>query len=121
MCGIAGYVGANRPELLAPMCEALIHRGPDDAGEWFDAEAGVGFGHRRLSIIDLSPAGHQPMSNADESVWITYNGEIYNFQEHRKRLEQNGYRFRSQSDTEVLIALYEEKGLDFLHELNGKL
>ena len=105
MCGIAGYVGTHRPELLAPMCDVLAHRGPDDSGEWIDAEAGVGFGHRRLSIIDLSAAGHQPMSNADGSIWISFNGEIYNFPEHRERLEQSGYRFHSHTDTEVLIAL----------------
>ena len=119
MCGIAGYAGAHRPDLLEPMCSAMAHRGPDDAGSWHDAEAGIGLGHRRLSIIDLSPAGHQPMKNADGSVWISYNGEIYNFPEHRDRLEKQGYPFRSRSDTEVLLALYEERGLDFLEELNG--
>jgi len=119
MCGIAGYAGTHRPELLGPMCNAMVHRGPDDAGAWSDAEAGVGFGHRRLAIIDLSPAGHQPMANSDETLWITYNGELYNFSEHRERLAQGGYRFRSHSDTEVLLALYEERGLDFLAELNG--
>ena len=119
MCGIAGYVGTHRPELLEPMCNALAHRGPDDSGEWFDAEAEVGLGHRRLSIIDVSAAGHQPMSNRDGSLWISYNGEIYNFQEHRERLLAKGYRFRSESDTEVLLAMYEEMGLDCLQELNG--
>jgi asparagine synthase (glutamine-hydrolysing) len=101
------------------MCDAMQHRGPDDAGTWYDQEAGVGLGHRRLSIIDLSPAGHQPMSNADGSIWISYNGELYNYPEHRERLEKKGYRFRSQTDTEVVIALYETMGLDFLKELNG--
>jgi asparagine synthase (glutamine-hydrolysing) len=119
MCGIAGYAGLHRPEILGPMCDAMAHRGPDDAGIWCDPESGIGFGHRRLSIIDLSPAGHQPMSNRDGSVWITYNGELYNFAEHRERLARAGYPFRSQSDTEVLIALYEERGLDFLNDLNG--
>ena len=119
MCGVAGFAGAKRPELLRAMCDRLVHRGPDDSGEWYDAEAGVGLGHRRLSIIDLSAAGRQPMSNADGDVWISYNGEIYNFPEHRERLEANGYPFRSHTDTEVLIALYEEQGLDFLNELNG--
>ena len=119
MCGIAGYVGTHRPELLEPMCDAIAHRGPDDSGEWFDAESEVGFGHRRLSIIDLSPAGHQPMQNHDGTICITYNGEIYNFQEHRKRLLAKGHRFRGESDTEVLLAMYEEKGLDCLQELNG--
>lgn len=119
MCGIAGYAGTHRPDLLEPMCTAMAHRGPDDAGTWHDAEAQVGLGHRRLSIIDLSAAGHQPMQSADGRTWIAYNGEIYNFQEHRDRLEKNGYPFRSQSDTEVLLALYQERGLDFLQELNG--
>ena len=119
MCGIAGYVGTHQPDLLKPMCDAMAHRGPDDSGEWFDAESEVGLGHRRLSIIDLSPAGHQPMRNRDGTIWITYNGEIYNFQEHRERLQAKGYVFRGGSDTEVLLAMYEEKGLDCLQELNG--
>jgi asparagine synthase (glutamine-hydrolysing) len=119
MCGIAGYAGLHRPDLLGAMCAAMVHRGPDDAGVWSDADGEVGLGHRRLSIIDLSPAGHQPMSNRDGSVWISYNGEIYNFEEHRERLAASGYPFRSRSDTEVLLALYDEQGLDFLNELNG--
>ncbi len=119
MCGIAGYAGVHRPEILAPMCASMAHRGPDDEGFWYDAAAEVGLGHRRLSIIDLSEAGHQPMSNEERTLWISYNGEVYNFPEHRDRLEKKGYRFRSHTDTEVLLALYEEKGLDFLNELNG--
>ncbi|MCP5039457.1 MAG: asparagine synthase (glutamine-hydrolyzing) [bacterium] len=107
------------PELLGPMTDAMIHRGPDDSGTWCDPEAEIGLGHRRLSIIDLSPAGRQPMCNADRSIWITYNGELYNYPEHRERLVQKGYPFRSNSDTEVLLALYETMGLDFLQELNG--
>jgi asparagine synthase (glutamine-hydrolysing) len=119
MCGICGYVGDHRPEILEPMCRAMAHRGPDDCGTWHDADAGVGFGHRRLSIIDLSPAGHQPMSNADGTIWIAYNGEVYNFLEHRERLMAKGVRFRGRSDTEVLVYLYEEMGTGFLNELNG--
>ncbi|MGH0035428.1 MAG: asparagine synthase (glutamine-hydrolyzing) [Myxococcota bacterium] len=119
MCGIAGYVGVHRPEILEPMCDAMAHRGPDDAGTWFDESARVGLGHRRLSIIDLSPAGHQPMSGPDERTWIAYNGEIYNFPEHRERLAAGGYPFRSRTDTEVLLALYEDKGDDLVHDLNG--
>jgi len=119
MCGIAGYAGCHRPELLEAMCASMVHRGPDDSGIWHDAEAGVGLGHRRLSIIDLSPAGHQPMPGRDGRSWIAYNGELYNFPEHRERLQKAGYPFRSRSDTEVLLALYEERGLDFLDELNG--
>ena len=119
MCGIAGYAGLHDPELLRPMTDAMIHRGPDDSGTWYDADAEIGFGHRRLAIIDLSPAGRQPMSNADESIVITYNGELYNYLEHRERLAKKGYPFRSNSDTEVMIALYETMGIDFLNELNG--
>ncbi|HKQ47001.1 MAG TPA: asparagine synthase (glutamine-hydrolyzing) [Phycisphaerae bacterium] len=119
MCGICGYVGVHRPELLEPMCLAMSHRGPDDMGTWHDQAGPVGLGHRRLSIIDLSPAGHQPMTNEDGSVWISYNGEIYDFQRHRERLVAQGHQFRSQSDTEVLVHLYEELGPDFVGELNG--
>lgn len=119
MCGICGYVGDHRPELLEPMCLAMAHRGPDDQGAWADEVQQVGLGHRRLSIIDLSPAGHQPMSNEDGSIWLAYNGEVYNFQEHRERLTAKGHTFRGHSDTEVLVHLYEEKGEDFLKELNG--
>lgn len=119
MCGIAGYAGLHRPELLGPMTDAMIHRGPDDSGTWWDAEGEVGLGHRRLSIIDLSAAGRQPMSNASGSLQITYNGELYNYPEHRERLQAKGYQFRNQTDTEVVIALYETMGLDFLTVLNG--
>jgi asparagine synthase (glutamine-hydrolysing) len=119
MCGIAGYVGTHQPDLLEPMCDTMAHRGPDDSGVGFDAESEVGFGHRRLAIIDLSAAGHQPMHNHDRSLWITYNGEIYNYLEHRERLQAKGHVFRGESDTEVLLAMYEEMGLDCLNELNG--
>lgn len=119
MCGICGYIGEHRPELLEPMCAAMLHRGPDDGGTWHDAARRVGLGLRRLSIIDLSPAGHQPMCNEDGTVWISYNGEVYNFQDHREALLARGHRFRGRSDTEALIHLYEEKGPDFLKELNG--
>lgn len=119
MCGICGYVGAHRPELLGSMATAMRHRGPDDAGAWHDGAQRVGLAHRRLSIIDLSPAGRQPMCNEDETVWISYNGEIYNFQAHREALLQRGHRFKSQSDTEVLVHLYEELGPDMLQQLNG--
>ncbi|HVP11371.1 MAG TPA: asparagine synthase (glutamine-hydrolyzing) [Phycisphaerae bacterium] len=119
MCGICGYVGDNRPELLELMCAAMVHRGPDDVGVWHDTQSEVGLGLRRLSIIDLSPAGHQPMCNEDGTVWISYNGEVYNFQELREDLLKRGHTFRGRSDTEVLVHLYEEKGPDFLKELNG--
>jgi asparagine synthase (glutamine-hydrolysing) len=119
MCGICGYVGDHRPEVLEPMCSAMIHRGPDDAGTWTHAEQQVGLGHRRLSIIDLSPAGHQPMCNEDGTVWISFNGEIYNFQELREGLVARGHAFRGRSDTEVMVHLYEEAGPDFVKRLNG--
>lgn len=119
MCGICGYAGVHRPEILEPMHLAMAHRGPDDFGTWTDQGAGAGFGHRRLSIIDLSPAGHQPMSNADGSIWIAFNGEIYDFLEHRERLLRKDYQFKSRTDTEVLIYLYQEHGLDFLNMING--
>lgn len=119
MCGICGYAGDHRPELLDAMIAAMPHRGPDGHGTWHDGAAGVGLGHRRLSIIDLSEAGRQPMSNEDGTVWVSFNGEIYNFQELRGPLEQKGHRFRSHTDTEVLLHLYEERGPDMLQELNG--
>ena len=119
MCGICGYVGDNVPRLLEPMCQAMAHRGPDDKGTWHDAKSRVGLGHRRLSIIDLSPAGHQPMSNEDGSIWIVFNGEIYDYPELRRSLVARGHVFRSQCDTEVLVHLYEERGKDLLSELNG--
>jgi asparagine synthase (glutamine-hydrolysing) len=122
VCGIAGKLNfdpgrrVDRATLLR-MTSALIHRGPDDEG--VESFGPVGFGHRRLSIIDLSPAGHQPMANDDGSVWIVFNGEIYNFQELRRGLEQAGWRFRSNSDTEVLLRLYEALGVGCLHQLRG--
>jgi asparagine synthase (glutamine-hydrolysing) len=112
-------IGDSRFQLLEPMCQAMAHRGPDDMGVWSDPAERVGLGHRRLSIIDLSPAAHQPMSNETGDVWITYNGEIYDFKPMRLQLMALGHRFRSASDTEVLVHLYEEKGPDFLQELNG--
>lgn len=119
MCGICGYVGLHQPRLLKAMSDTMIYRGPDDSGEWFDETAQVGLAHRRLSIIDLSPAGHQPMLNADGSICMSYNGEIYNFLEHREYLLKKGYQFRGHSDSEVLLYLYEEFGIDFLNKLNG--
>lgn len=101
------------------MTDVQAHRGPDDRGvREFPAER-VGLGHRRLSILDLSPAGHEPMSNDDETLWITFNGEIYNFIELRRELEKQGCTFKSQTDTEVLLRLYEREGTDCLKRLNG--
>ena len=119
MCGICGYVGTNQPELLKAMCDAMVHRGPDDEGFWHSREERVGLGHRRLSIIDLTAAGHQPMANENETAWISYNGEIYDFAPLRGNLVDRGHRFRGGSDTEVLLHLYEEDGLDLLQKING--
>lgn len=121
MCGITGIVHLDGrpigPMLLDRMTDALAHRGPDGRGMFIDRN--VGLGHRRLAILDLSPSGAQPMRSRDGDVVITFNGEIYNFQEERSHLEAKGYRFRSRSDTEVLLALYEEYGTDCLRHLRG--
>ena len=98
------------------------HRGPDDSGLWerkFPDGSYVGLGSRRLAILDLSPDGHMPMCNEDRTVWITYNGEIYNFAELRRELESKGHRFVSNTDTEVVIHLYEQEGPDCVKRLNG--
>ena len=122
MCGIAGklYRDPARPvesEVLERMSTVLAHRGPDDAGIYRQGSAGLV--HRRLSIIDLSPAGHQPMANEDGTVWIVFNGEIYNFLDLRPDLFRRGHVFRSKSDTEVILHLYEEHGVDCLRFLRG--
>ena len=122
MCGISGklYFSAARAverDIVERMNAVLAHRGPDDAGTHCDGQ--IGLAHRRLSIIDLSPAGHQPMSNEDGTVWIVFNGEIYNFQSLRPELLGQGHRFRSNSDTEVILHLYEEHGTDCLRFLRG--
>jgi asparagine synthase (glutamine-hydrolysing) len=117
MCGIAGLVrangaqlGAEGEQLLRGMLERLRHRGPDDQGVW--REGAVGLGHRRLSILDLSPLGHQPMQSRSGRYVLTYNGEVYNFEEHRAWLSERGWCFRGHSDTEILLALIEEFGLE---------
>ena len=124
MCGIYGYLSTKEnidPAILRAMGDSLRHRGPDGEGEEIQQsiEWGLGLGHTRLSIIDLSSAGKQPMCNEDGTIWITYNGEIYNFRELRSELERNGHRFKSNSDTEVIIHLYEESGVRCLERLNG--
>ena len=119
MCGIAGLVNCPDDERLGVMTDLQAHRGPDDQGVRFFPEERVGLGHRRLSIIDLSPAGHQPMCNDDESIWIVFNGEIYNFNELRDGLEKRGHQFKSKTDTEVIIRLYEEQGSECVKQLNG--
>jgi asparagine synthase (glutamine-hydrolysing) len=122
MCGICGVVGAADEPLLKNMLAAIAHRGPDDEGIYLaDAASGsrVGLGHRRLAIIDVSPAGHEPMSDATGEIWLTYNGEIYNFKEIRKELTKRGIQFKSESDAEVIIYAYREWGLNALTLLNG--
>ncbi|BBO81234.1 asparagine synthetase B [Desulfosarcina ovata subsp. sediminis] len=122
MCGIAGIVNYRSLEdkrvLLGKMAGMMRHRGPDAAGMFLKGP--VGLVHTRLSIIDLSSAGNQPIHNEDKSIWIVFNGEIFNFPEIRKDLEARGHRFYTQTDTEVLIHLYEEKGAHFLQALNGQ-
>jgi len=122
MCGFVGTAtqspSSNRT-WLATGSDAITHRGPDDAGEWWSDNGQVGLAHRRLSIIDLSPAGHQPMRDEQRGLAIVFNGEIYNFRELRAELEQRGYVFRSSSDTEVLLAAYDAWGTECLTRLNG--
>lgn len=119
MCGIAGFSGDFEPTLLARMSDAIRHRGPDDEGEEFIAEHRVGLAHRRLSIIDLSDAGHQPMWDVTRRACIAFNGEIYNYRELRCELERDGFRFASQTDTEVILGLYLREGEACLSRLNG--
>ncbi len=117
MCGIAGYASPEkRTPLLRALCDGLRHRGPDDAG-YFEAP-GIGLGMRRLSIVDLS-GGHQPMANEDGSVVVVFNGEIYNYVELRAGLVERGHRLTTHSDTETLVHLYEEHGLEMLNFLRG--
>jgi asparagine synthase (glutamine-hydrolysing) len=121
MCGIAGIfefsAAAPNSDLLAAMTRLLAHRGPDGSGHVVIDN--VALGHRRLSIIDLSANGHQPMSDEDSSCWIVYNGECYNYRRLRERLLSLGYRFKSQSDTEVILHLYRERGEAFLQDIEG--
>src|SRR4051812_12610091 len=126
MCGIAGFVESARTAaplggeaasaLVHAMCGAIRHRGPDDEG--LLVEPGVGIGMRRLSIIDLS-TGHQPIHNEDKTIWIVFNGEIYNFRELREALEQAGHRFYTNTDTEVIVHAYEQWGKGAIARLRG--
>src|SRR3989338_6428523 len=120
MCGIAGIAGPGAQQearLVETMMAVIAHRGPDDAGAWQAEE--IALGHRRLSILDLSPAGRQPFHDAGGRYVVTYNGEIYNYLELRDELEKLGHVFKSRSDTEVLLASYAEWGEDCLGRLNG--
>ncbi len=122
MCGIAGLANCGDKEILGRMTRVQAHRGPDDFGLWerrFPDGSYVGLGSRRLAILDLSADGHMPMCNEDRTVWITYNGEIYNFAELRRELQSKGHHFASNTDTEVVIHLYEQEGADCVHRLKG--
>src|SRR3954469_16495996 len=120
MCGIAGIVQWDgrppSPRTVEAMCDVMIHRGPDDQGIYLDDAAALGM--RRLSIIDLS-TGHQPVSNEDGTIWVVFNGEIYNFKELRRDLIAQGHTFRTNSDTETLIHLYEQEGVEGISRLRG--
>lgn len=122
MCGISGLVNCGNREVLARMTRVQAHRGPDDSGLWdrrFPDGSYIGLGSRRLAILDLSELGHMPMANAAGTIWITYNGEIYNFREVRRELEGKGVRFASHTDTEVILYLYEHEGPECVKRLNG--
>ena len=122
MCGIAGLANCGDRDVLARMTHVQAHRGPDDFGLWerrFSDGSYIGLGSRRLAILDLSADGHMPMCNEDRTVWITYNGEIYNFAELRRELQSKSHHFSSNTDTEVIIHLYEQEGADCVHRLKG--
>lgn len=132
MCGICGIIDfTGKPvqeDIIHQMCQAMVHRGPDDEGIYisqqlpvssYQTKPLVGLGHRRLSIIDLSPAGHQPMCNEDGTIWIVLNGEIYNYIELGKGLKEKGHKFKSNADTETVIHLYEEYGEECVKQLRG--
>lgn len=116
MCGICGIVGISDKEVIRRMCDVIYHRGPNDSGYFLDYKISLGI--RRLSIIDLS-GGHQPIHNEDESVWIVFNGEIYNFLDLKKELENKGHRFYTNCDTEAIVHCYEEYGYDCVKKLHG--
>ena len=122
MCGIAGHInftgGVTNAQITA-MSDAIRHRGPDGEGYYLNTSATAGLGHRRLSFLDLSEAGKQPMTNEDGTFWLTYNGEIYNYIELREELQKLGHRFHSHSDTEVILHGYEQWGTGVLSKLKG--
>ncbi len=122
MCGITGiyYFDKQRTvnfSQLKKMTDIIEHRGPDDEGHYIDKN--VGLGHRRLSIIDLTPDGHQPMCNEDASIWIIFNGEFYNYLDYKDEIIRKGHQLRSRSDTEYMLHLYEDYGFDMVHKING--
>src|ERR1044072_3124643 len=122
MCGIVGMVNWGDRHTLMRMNHLQAHRGPDDEGLWetqLPDGAYVGLGSRRLAILDLSPSGHMPMSTPDGRLTITYNGEVYNYPTLRQELEAKGYQFRSHSDTEAILYLYQEYGAESVRRLNG--
>src|SRR6266852_4073391 len=122
MCGIVGLasqVPIAQADLLVAMRDTMRHRGPDDAGAWWSPDRRVGLAQRRLAIIDLSPGGHQPMADASGQVWITFNGEIYNYQALRRELAARGHHFRTASDTEVILEAYRAWGSHCLSRFNG--
>lgn len=122
MCGICGVVmdrGVVERDRLQRMTDTMVHRGPDEEGVWLSPDRRVGFGHRRLRIIDLSPTGSQPMAGRNDALWVTFNGEIYNHAELRDELRSRGHEFRGSSDTEVILAAYEEWGEECLKRFNG--
>ena len=125
MCGVAGIFSYHYAALdvdrseLRRMRDYMTARGPDGFGEWFSADNRVGLGHRRLAIIDLNDRAAQPMTSEDRQLVITFNGEIYNYQALRRQLEAKGYVFRTESDTEVLLHLYVDKGEAMVKDLRG--
>ena len=126
MCGVAGVYayGKTEPsievETLRRLADSMAHRGPDDAGVHLSPDRRVGLGFRRLAIIDLSAAGHQPMGTPDDKVWIVFNGEIYNHADHRAAREARGHVYRSRTDTETILYLDAEYGEDCVHHLQHR-
>ena len=120
MCGITGLINSNQEPVsvvLQKMTDAISHRGPDGEGHWIDKN--IGLGHRRLAIIDTSPAGHQSMISSDQRYVLSYNGEVYNFRELRAELEAEGYKFRSKTDSEVVLYSLAKWGKNALLKFNG--
>ncbi|PPJ63022.1 asparagine synthase (glutamine-hydrolyzing) [Cuspidothrix issatschenkoi] len=123
MCGITGIWNQNlqpiNRDILKSFTDIISHRGPDDSGFYFADDVGLGLGHRRLAILDLSPAGHQPMPSRDGKIWLVFNGEIYNYLELAAELTNHGFSFQSHCDTEIIIAAYQTWGFDCLNRFNG--